>query len=126
MQTRTKLNEVSNPKFVSDTSKLLFVLLIEDAGNWGGIPLWGGNVGDSSRQEAGYLTNLKKAGLLTTEQDSDNYRCQWVHLTLAGAVYAKQLGLDYFLDIMPLNGYENALVGATEFLNNSASNKEQV
>jgi hypothetical protein len=73
-------------------TKALFVALVKDAGNWSGVPLFGGNVGNSAADK-GHLTDLKRKGLVTTEQDSDNKRCHWVNFTDAGKQYAASLDL---------------------------------
>lgn len=75
---------------LSDASKTLFVALIKDAGNWSGSPLWGGNIG-GSKKDNGNLMDLKKKGLLVTEQDDENKKCQWVHFTKDGVNYASSL-----------------------------------
>jgi hypothetical protein len=74
---------------LSNEAQQLFIDLISDAGNWGGSPLFGGNVG-GDQQSKGYLTKLKKAGLLTTCTDDGI----WVYFTAAGIEYAQSLGLD--------------------------------
>ena len=58
----------------------LFLAYAEDAGNWSGTPLVGGNVG-GSKEDRGNLTDLKKAGLITTFV-SDG--CTWLKFTDAG------------------------------------------
>lgn len=49
---------------VTDKSLDLFLALAEDAANWSGTPLV-----DVTPAERGNLTQLKVAGLLTTQQD---------------------------------------------------------
>ena len=51
---------------ISLTALWLFIDYASDAPNWSGQPLVGGNVNQGPR-ENGYLTALKKAGLLITE-----------------------------------------------------------
>jgi hypothetical protein len=46
----------------------LFLAYAEDAGNWAGRPLVGGNVHQGMAENA-HLTNLKKAGLVETFED---------------------------------------------------------
>jgi hypothetical protein len=53
---------------ITETSKQLFVDYAEDACQWMGSPLVGGNVG-GTKEERGNLTQLKRAGLITTETD---------------------------------------------------------
>lgn len=68
----------------------LFKDLANDAGNWGGSPLFGGNVG-CDKGDKGNLTQLKKAGLLTTQEDEG---LSWVNFTEAGVEYARSLGIE--------------------------------
>jgi hypothetical protein len=77
-------------------TKALFIALVKDAGNWSGSPLFGGNVGNTAADK-GHLTDLKRKGLVTTEQDSDNKRCHWVHFTDDGKQYAADLDLAKYL-----------------------------
>ena len=49
---------------ITDTSLALFLALADDAGNWSGTPM-----ADVTAQERGNLTQLKRAGLLTTYVD---------------------------------------------------------
>jgi hypothetical protein len=74
---------------LTEDSKKLFVALVEDAGNWGGTPMWGGNVG-GSKADNGNLTDLKVKGLVRTF-DSDDL--EWVQFTDAGRAFAASLGL---------------------------------
>lgn len=74
---------------ITEASKALFVALAEDAGNWGGTPLLGGNV-DITKEERGNLTQLKQVGLLTTFTDEGT----WVDFTDAGKAYALELGIE--------------------------------
>jgi hypothetical protein len=67
----------------------LFVAYAEDAGNWNGMPLLGGNVSFTA-EDRGNLTQLKKAGLLTTDR-SDG--CDWIIFTDMGKEYAAALGI---------------------------------
>lgn len=71
-------------------SKNLFVDLAEDAPNWGGTPLWDGNVGGGAAAN-GNLTDLKKKGLIKTWEDEGDV---WVEFTEAGKEYAESLGID--------------------------------
>jgi hypothetical protein len=74
---------------LTEASLALFTAYAKDAGNWGGTPMVGGNVG-GSKQDAGNLTDLKKKGLVTTF-DSDG--CEWVSFTPAGVEFAANLGV---------------------------------
>ena len=71
---------------LTGASKNLFVLLAEDAGNWSGTPML-----DISTAERGNLTQLKKAGLLTTFR-SDGL--DFVDFTDAGLAFASTLGIE--------------------------------
>lgn len=75
---------------VTETSQKVFIEYAKDAGNWGGTPMVGGNVG-GSKEERGNLTQLKRAGLITTFRHDG---LMWVQFTEAGKVYAKELGID--------------------------------
>lgn len=72
----------------------LFVAFWNDAGNWSGNPLVGGNVGGTQEDNA-HLTNLKKAGLLTTDETKEKGQepCQWVTFTELGIQVAEKAGL---------------------------------
>ena len=74
---------------LSAGSMALFVALVEDAPNWSGSPLFGGNVG-SGEANKGHLTDLKKKGLVTTWEDEGN---SWVDFTTVGALYALGQGI---------------------------------
>jgi hypothetical protein len=67
----------------------LFLSLANDAANWSGIPLLGGNVA-TDKQLRGNLTDLKKKGLLTTFKDEGEI---WVHFTEAGKALAAEHGI---------------------------------
>lgn len=74
---------------ITDASKSLFIALAHDAGNWGGTPCFGCNVG--SKAERGNLTQLKRAGLVTSQQEEGAH---WVYFTAAGKEYAAQFGVE--------------------------------
>jgi len=79
---------------ITDTSKALFVDFAQDAGNWNGMPLIGGNVMiKNAKADRGNLTQLKKAGLVETEYDSFE-RLTWLTFTEDGERYANELGID--------------------------------
>jgi len=80
---------MSNKIELTVASKALFLAYANDAGNWGGIPLVGGNVG-GSRADAGNLTDLKKKGLLCTFESD---KLEWVSFTPAGIDYALENGV---------------------------------
>ncbi|KMV17597.1 hypothetical protein ACT17_15025 [Mycolicibacterium conceptionense] len=75
---------------ITDTSLELFLDYARDAGNWSGTPLIGGNVG-GSKEDRGNLTQLKRAGLITTfEWEGD----KWVDFTDAGRALAAEHGVE--------------------------------
>lgn len=71
-------------------SRELFLAYAADAANWGGHPPVGENVG-GSREDSGNLTQLKKAGLITTAKSGYNV---FVHFTAAGRDLAAQHGIE--------------------------------
>ncbi|WP_290055645.1 hypothetical protein [Amycolatopsis solani] len=74
---------------ITDTSLRLFLAFARDAGNWSGTPMVGGNV-EIGKEGRGNLTQLKKAGLITTfrwEGDA------WVDFTDAGVALAAEHGI---------------------------------
>lgn len=74
---------------ITDTSLALLLAYAADAGNWGGTPLVGGNVG-GSKEERGNLTQLKKAGLVTTFNHDSHL---WLSFTAAGKKLAADHGI---------------------------------
>jgi len=76
---------------LAENAKQLFVMYVNDAGNWSGEPLVGGNVSLlGSKEDRGLLTHLKRAGLVTTFVDEGN---SWIQFTDAGKAFAAELGL---------------------------------
>jgi hypothetical protein len=73
-------------KTITEESKRVFLMYAEDAGNWGGEPLVGGNVG-GSKEERGNLTQLKRAGLIETFKYEG---LMHVRFTPAGVAYAAE------------------------------------
>lgn len=65
----------------------LFKALVEDAPNWSGTPLI-----TVTPAERGYLTHLKKLGLLTTFVEEDG--CSFAAFTDAGKALAAELELE--------------------------------
>lgn len=81
---------------ITETSLKVFLAYADDAPNWSGTPLIGGNVG-GGKEERGNLTQLKKAGLITTfESDGE----MWIDFTDAGRKLAHRHGLQ-------VGGYKN-------------------
>ena len=81
---------------ITEQSKALFIAYVEDAPNWRGMPLVGGNVSQNYPPyvDKGNLTHLKKLGLVETEVFADDPRCTWLMFTQAGKKYAEELGFD--------------------------------
>lgn len=75
---------------ITEASRALFVAYADDAGNWSGFPMVGGNVG-GSKEDRGNLTQLKKAGLITTWTDEG---LTWISFTESGKAFAKECGID--------------------------------
>lgn len=76
---------------ITERSLALFLAYASDAGNWNGTPLVGGNVG-GSKEDRGNLTQLKRAGLVTTfESDGE----MWVSFTEAGKTLATEHGVKW-------------------------------
>lgn len=75
---------------ITETSLKVFLAYANDAGNWSGVPLVGGNVG-GDKAERGNLTQLKKAGLIETEVEEGN---TWLFFTDAGKALAAQHGIE--------------------------------
>ena len=73
---------------LTPASTELFKELAEDAPNWSGVPLYGGNVA-SSVSRNGSLTDLKKKGLIVTDEDEDlRHGGVWVCFTDEGHAFA--------------------------------------
>lgn len=75
---------------ITAQSLALFLAYARDAGNWSGTPLVGGNVG-GSKEDRGNLTQLKRAGLITTNIEDRNLT--WVYFTDAGKALAAEHGV---------------------------------
>jgi hypothetical protein len=72
------------------TSLELFLAYARDAGNWGGTPCVGANV-SGSKELRGNLTQLKRAGLVTTfMQDGE----RWIRFTDVGKSLARTHGIE--------------------------------
>lgn len=76
------------------TSISLFKDYAEDAVNWSGTPLVGGNVG-GSKEERGNLTQLKKADLIYTDHSKEE-GCTWLYFTDLGVEFAAHLGITIY------------------------------
>ncbi len=75
---------------ITEQSLKLFLAYARDAGNWSGNPLVGGNVG-GSKEDRGNLTQLKRAGLITTCTDGG---LAWIAFTQTGKALALQHGIE--------------------------------
>jgi hypothetical protein len=75
---------------ITERSIEVFRAYAKDAPNWDGTPLVGGNVGGSA-EDRGNLTQLKRAGLITTSR-SDGHL--WISFTPAGIEYARSMGIE--------------------------------
>ena len=73
---------------ITQASLDLFCTLCDDAPNWSGTPLLGGNF-DFSAADRGNLTQLKKEGLLTTNTEEG---CTWIFFTDKGREFATACG----------------------------------
>ena len=80
---------------MTPTTLALFLAYAADAGNWSGQPLVGGNVG-GTKEERGNLTQMKKAGLITTfdTKEPGSPKCTWIDFTEAGKAFAAEHGVD--------------------------------
>lgn len=79
---------------LTERSMKLFLEYAEDADNWSGNPLVGGNVG-GSKEDRGNLTDLKKAGLITTFNYFEEGRPDtWIEFTEAGKQLAREHGIE--------------------------------
>lgn len=72
----------------------LFLDYAKDSGNWGGMPLLGGNVGDDNPVS---VAQLEAEGLITLAEDREPINgkkslCYWVSFTEAGVALAAQHG----------------------------------
>jgi hypothetical protein len=65
---------------ITKKSLQVFLSYANDASNWNGQPLVGGNVG-GSKEDRGNITQLKRAGFITTEIDDG---CTWMQFTKSG------------------------------------------
>ena len=74
-------------RIITEESERVFLAYARAAHNWAGNPLV--NVG-GPKEERGNLTQLKKAGLLTTWVDEG---CTWIGFTEAGRLYAAAYGV---------------------------------
>lgn len=63
----------------------------QDAGNWGGSPLVGGNI-PTTPQDKGYITDLKKKGYINTWQETK--ALIWMEFTEKGKELAAIFGIE--------------------------------
>ena len=76
---------------ITEKSLQLFLAYANDAGNWSGTPLVGGNIAQTP-EDNGNLTQLKKAELLKTEDDGEGNI--WIYFTEAGKTLALEHGVE--------------------------------
>ena len=76
---------------LTEQSLALFLWYAEDAGNWGGLPWLSGNR-DFTAADRGNLTQLKKAGLLRTQEHEPGQA--YIQFTAKGAELAAEHGID--------------------------------
>lgn len=74
---------------ITNDTEARFMQYARDAANWGGTPLVGGNVGGDPADK-GYITAMKKAGLVTTWEDCGGV---WMRFTDNGKSLAKSHGV---------------------------------
>ena len=74
---------------MDDKTTARFLEYADDAANWNGEPLVGGNVG-GDMHDCGYLLNMKKRGLLVTFHDDG---CRWIQFTQKGRDMARDNGI---------------------------------
>ena len=74
---------------ITPQSLALFIAFANDAGNWSGTPLVGGNVG-GSKEDRGNLTQLKKLGLVETWLDEGHL---WLKFTEKGQKLAEDMNI---------------------------------
>lgn len=77
---------------ITEQTLALFLAFANDAGNWSGTPLVGGNVG-GTKEDRGNITQMKRAKLITTDTDEG---CTWIYFTEAGKVFAAGHGVEFF------------------------------
>jgi Ser-tRNA(Ala) deacylase AlaX len=68
-----------------------FTEYADDAGNWNGTPLVGGNVGGDPADK-GFILNMKKQGLVETDEDEDGN--VWMFFTEKGRKLALAMEID--------------------------------
>jgi len=74
---------------LSPSSEALFIRLVQDAGNWSGEPMLGGNF-DIDEAAKGNITDLKRKKLITTYTDRGDV---FVQFTASARELANSLGL---------------------------------
>ena len=79
--------QVPNTPLLTPASAAMLMAYVDDAPNWGGEPLLGGNI-PFTAADRGNLTDLKRKGLLTTFSDAGD---EWVQFTPAGLALAAEL-----------------------------------
>jgi hypothetical protein len=80
----------TTPNTITDRSLALFLAYADDASEWNGEPLVGGNV-ENSKEDRGNLTQLKMAGLIETFKAEGHV---WLKFTDAGRALATDHGIN--------------------------------
>jgi hypothetical protein len=75
---------------ITERSLAVFLLYANDACQWSGQPMVGGNVG-GSKEDRGNLTQLKQAGLIRTFRSDGS---DWIIFTEAGRALAAEHGIE--------------------------------
>jgi hypothetical protein len=83
---------MSETKGMTGATLDLFFAYANDAENWGGTPLFNGNVClNGEREDSGNLIWLKRAGLVTTFVERG---ATWIRFTEAGRALARDHGIE--------------------------------
>lgn len=82
----TEKSKIAAAYKITETSLDVFLRYAEDAGNWSGSPLVYET--ENGKAERGNLTQLKRAGLITTDFDEGQ---TWISFTKKGTALATEL-----------------------------------
>ena len=92
--TKVKHEDATHWIDLTPASEKLLIDYADDAGNWGGRPLVGGNVGGEPADK-GNLTDLKIKGLVETDTDpTDRPDLAWLSFTPLGIKFLKTVRPD--------------------------------
>jgi septal ring-binding cell division protein DamX len=95
---------------ISKRSAEVFRLYAEDAANWSGMPLVGGNV-SGSKEDRGNITQLKRAGLIKTQEDDGN---MFILFTAAGKAFAQTMNIEIENTLSPTGEESKETIEMTE------------